>query len=75
MPEPSIRPAFDTPAGEAVLVFLRAPDRGKVKTRLARTIGPDAALVTVLDIPAPAALPAACAGLFALAARRRRAPI
>ena len=33
-----------TPTSECILVFLRAPDRGKVKKRLARALGDDAAL-------------------------------
>ncbi len=44
MLQPRNRTASTALADDAVLVFLRAPERGKVKTRLARTIGPDAAL-------------------------------
>lgn len=48
MSAPSIRPAEDalrsTAARQAVLLFLKAPEKGRVKTRLARTVGRDAAL-------------------------------
>ena len=46
MSHPSIRPAGNTriDAGQGVLLFLKAPEKGGVKTRLARTIGPEAAL-------------------------------
>jgi rSAM/selenodomain-associated transferase 1 len=36
--------ARSKPAGSAVLVFVRAPERGRVKTRLAAAIGDEAAL-------------------------------
>ena len=48
MSHPSIHLAANTlpdaDAGQGVLLFLKAPEKGGVKTRLARTIGPDAAL-------------------------------
>lgn len=39
-----LRNARSKPARRAVLVFVRAPDRGTVKTRLAAAVGDDAAL-------------------------------
>lgn len=48
MTDPSICPeenAARNTAGQAVLLFLKAPERGRVKTRLALTIGRDAALM------------------------------
>jgi rSAM/selenodomain-associated transferase 1 len=48
MPDPTICPtenaAQNTAARQAVLLFLKAPEKGRVKTRLARTTGRDAAL-------------------------------
>jgi uncharacterized protein len=39
-----------TPPQRQILVFVRSPERGRVKTRLARTVGDDAALALYRDL-------------------------